>query len=134
MNIPVAELEMPTLNFDNFMRMVMQGFRNRVVADIAEAYTEPCQKCGGKHYHGAGAVVPCRDDDTPADPSDRSGDHTHEVVWLCCMTCGQVYDTFNMEISPDMVITGKPDITDGDAEFISHIQEAVAFSFSGTKH
>lgn len=143
------------LGIDDFMKQVMDGFRKRVVKDLAEAITVPCIKCGSTHYAGTGIVVPCRDDDNPHDDEDRSGDHTHEVVWLCCMTCGQVYDTFEMVVAPPTLATGQVDgekidsaenaiatltlsgditPTEGDAEFVKNVHESVGYSFPGVRH
>lgn len=133
MKSPVADME-PGLDMDQFCQMVMQGFRNRLVADIAAVVNVECQQCNGKHYHGVGAVVPCRDEDNK-NTEDRSGDHVHEVVWLVCMTCGAVYDTFNMEVVPEqMLVTGRPDPTEGDAEFMAHVRQAAGFALPGVVH
>lgn len=116
-----------TLNIDQFVTMILDGFRARIITELCQVVKVPCSQCGGTHYHGTGSVVPCRDDGTEHDPEDRSGDHTHEVVWFVCMKCGQVYDTFELSITPEMVISGPMTLTEGDDQFIAHVHDSVGF-------
>lgn len=115
MRVPLSE----------FMEFMLDQVRSQLWHELAANFAERCPVCEARSFVADGAAVPQRDEDNVQDSTD---DFIEEVLWFVCMTCGAVFDTYELTIEHgERSASGKLVQVTDTPSFIDAIHKSVGY-------